>query len=124
MWIRVKRQLAVVIENITLQIQNTARQISETVRKRHTFIHTFFRMTDIMTFQNIDLPSCDILYMYYICLCVCVCVCVCVKGRDALQTFKEPVSILNKKTAGMILQPLDGVVRPTTLCHKKKLACH
>jgi hypothetical protein len=80
MWIGVKRQLAVVIahreggkENIARQIQNTARQISETVRNR-THVHTniFFRMTDTMTAQNIDLSSWDTLYIYlYMCVKEC-----------------------------------------------------
>jgi hypothetical protein len=62
MRIGVKRQLAVVIahreggkENIARQIQNTARQISETVPNRtHVHIKFFLRITGAMTSQNID----------------------------------------------------------------------
>jgi hypothetical protein len=50
-------------ENIARQIQNTARHISETVRNRtHVHINFFFRMTNTMTSQNIDLSSWDTLY--------------------------------------------------------------
>jgi hypothetical protein len=73
MRIGVKGQLADVIahteggkENIARQIQNTARQISETVRNRtHVHINFYLRMTDTMTSQNIDLFSWDILYKEY-----------------------------------------------------------
>jgi hypothetical protein len=50
-------------ENIARQIQNIAPQTSETVRNRtHVRINFFFRMTDTMTSQNIDLSSWDTLY--------------------------------------------------------------
>jgi hypothetical protein len=51
-------------ENIARQIQNTECQIPETVRNRtHVHINFFFlRMTDTMTFQNIDLYSWRTLY--------------------------------------------------------------
>jgi hypothetical protein len=44
--------------------ENIARQISETVRNRtHVHINFFLKMTDTMTFQNIDLSSWGILYI-------------------------------------------------------------
>jgi hypothetical protein len=56
-------EASVVMENIARQIQNTAPQISETVRKKsHVYIKVFLRMTDTMAFRNIDLSSWDILY--------------------------------------------------------------
>jgi hypothetical protein len=49
-------------ENIAPRIQNTTRQISETVwNKTHAYIHFFLRMTDIWTSQSIDLSSWDTL---------------------------------------------------------------
>jgi hypothetical protein len=50
-------------ENIARQIQNTARQISETVRNgTHIHINFFLRMTDTVTSPIIDLSSWDTLY--------------------------------------------------------------
>jgi hypothetical protein len=52
-------------ENIACQIQNTARQVSETVRNRtHGHVNFFLRVTDTMTSQNIDLSSLDIIYRH------------------------------------------------------------
>jgi hypothetical protein len=70
----VKRQLAVVIahreggkESIAPQIQNTAQQISETVRnKTHVHINSFLRMADTMTSQNTDLSYWHTLYIKHI----------------------------------------------------------
>jgi sulfopyruvate decarboxylase TPP-binding subunit len=66
----VKRQLAVVIahrgggkENIAPQIQNTGRQIPETLRNRaHVHINFFLIMTDTMASQNNGLSSWNTLY--------------------------------------------------------------
>jgi hypothetical protein len=60
----VKRQLAVVIARREGGKENIARKILETVRNRtHVHINFFLRMTDTMTYQNIDILSWNTLYI-------------------------------------------------------------